>query len=88
MVALGVDAAATDPESPLQVTAEGYARAGRELGGLGLPTVIVQEGGYDLSAIGSLVAETLLGFEGEHEPGGPKAAAVESLDSLGLSRSA
>ena len=77
MVALGVDAAAGDPESPLRVTAEGYAGAGRELGGLSLPTVIVQEGGYDLSAIGSLVTETLLGFEGEHEPrqsGAPVAA--------------
>ena len=72
VVALGVDAAAGDPESPLRVTAEGYARAGRELGRLGLPTVLVQEGGYDLEAIGSLVAETLLGFEAEHEPGRPE----------------
>ena len=63
VVALGVDAAAGDPESPLEVTAAGYREAGRILGELGLPTVVVQEGGYDLATIGSLVAETLSGIE-------------------------
>ena len=63
VVALGVDAAGGDPESPLQVTAEGFRRAGRALGALGLPTVFVQEGGYDLEAIGPLVYEVLAGFE-------------------------
>jgi acetoin utilization deacetylase AcuC-like enzyme len=63
VVALGVDAAAADPESPLDVTADGYAAAGRALGALGLPTVIVQEGGYDLGSIGELVAAALTGFE-------------------------
>jgi acetoin utilization deacetylase AcuC-like enzyme len=62
VVALGVDAAAGDPESPLEVTAEGYRDAGRILGGLGLPTVVVQEGGYDLETIGPLVVETLTGL--------------------------
>jgi acetoin utilization deacetylase AcuC-like enzyme len=63
VVALGVDAAAGDPESPLQVSATGYRAAGRALGELGLPTVIVQEGGYDLATIGLLVRETLEGLE-------------------------
>jgi acetoin utilization deacetylase AcuC-like enzyme len=63
VVALGVDAAAADPESPLQVTAVGYREAGRILGGLHLPTVVVQEGGYDLATIGVLVVETLRGLE-------------------------
>jgi len=62
VVALGVDAAAGDPESPLEVTAEGYREAGRILGELGLPTVVVQEGGYDLATIGRLVVETLQGL--------------------------
>ena len=62
VVALGVDAAAGDPESPLEVTAAGFREAGRILGGLGLPTVVVQEGGYDLAAIGPLVVETLTGL--------------------------
>ncbi len=63
VVALGVDAAAGDPESPLAVSADGYRAAGRELGLLGLPTVVVQEGGYDLEAIGGLVAAALAGIE-------------------------
>jgi acetoin utilization deacetylase AcuC-like enzyme len=62
VVALGVDAAAGDPESPLEVSAAGYREAGRMLGDLGLPTVVVQEGGYDLAAIGPLVVETLSGL--------------------------
>jgi acetoin utilization deacetylase AcuC-like enzyme len=63
VVALGVDAAAGDPESPLQVSANGYRAAGRALGELGLPTVVVQEGGYDLATIGALVRATLEGLE-------------------------
>jgi acetoin utilization deacetylase AcuC-like enzyme len=62
VVALGVDAAAGDPESPLEVTAAGYREAGRILGDLGLPTVVVQEGGYDLDSLGPLVVETLTGL--------------------------
>jgi acetoin utilization deacetylase AcuC-like enzyme len=63
VVALGVDAAAEDPESPLAVTAAGYRAAGAALGALGLPTVLVQEGGYALDSIGALVRETLAGIE-------------------------
>jgi acetoin utilization deacetylase AcuC-like enzyme len=63
VVSLGVDAAAGDPESPLRVSEAGYREAGRILGALELPTVLVQEGGYDLATIGPLVRETLLGFE-------------------------
>ena len=63
VVALGVDAAHHDPESPLEVTIDGYREVGRLLGRMGLPTVIIQEGGYDLENVGPLVRETLLGFE-------------------------
>jgi acetoin utilization deacetylase AcuC-like enzyme len=56
VVSLGVDAAADDPESPLQVTAAGYARAGSLLmHEMGLPVVAVQEGGYHLPTLGPLV---------------------------------
>jgi acetoin utilization deacetylase AcuC-like enzyme len=61
VVSLGVDAAGDDPESPLLVTREGYGDAGRLLGGLGLPSVIVQEGGYHLDTIGGLVGAYLAG---------------------------
>ena len=63
VVALGVDAAAADPESPLDVSHAAFREAGRTLGTLELPTVLVQEGGYDLATIGDLVYEVLAGFE-------------------------
>ena len=63
VLALGVDAAAADPESPLQVTADGYREAGRIVGSAGLPIVVVQEGGYDLASVGKLVLATLEGIE-------------------------
>jgi acetoin utilization deacetylase AcuC-like enzyme len=63
VVPLGVDAAAGDPESPLRVTADGFREAGRIIGGLGVPTVLIQEGGYDLDTLGLLVREFLLGVE-------------------------
>jgi acetoin utilization deacetylase AcuC-like enzyme len=63
VVALGVDAAASDPNSPLAVSEDGYREAGSRLGALGLPTVLVQEGGYVLETIGPLVRATLEGFE-------------------------
>ena len=64
VVALGVDAAAGDPNAPLAVTEPGYGEAGRLLGRLGMPTVFVQEGGYVLETVGPLVRATLEGFEG------------------------
>jgi acetoin utilization deacetylase AcuC-like enzyme len=62
VVSLGVDAAPEDPESPLRVTLDGYARAGERLRSLGLPTVVVQEGGYHLDSLGALVRAFLEPF--------------------------
>ncbi len=64
VVSLGVDAAADDPESPLQISHDGYHRAGAALATLGLPTVAVQEGGYYLPTLGALVRATLAGLAG------------------------
>ena len=63
VVALGVDAGAEDPNSPLAVTADGFREAGRRLGALGLPTVVVQEGGYVLDTVGALVLAALEGLD-------------------------
>jgi acetoin utilization deacetylase AcuC-like enzyme len=63
VVALGVDAAESDPESPLRVSEVGFREGGRRLGALGLPTVLVQEGGYDLAALGGLVLAVLAGID-------------------------
>ena len=63
VLALGVDAATGDPNSPLNVTPAGYHEAGRRIGALGLPIVAVQEGGYDLPTLGGLVTATIVGLE-------------------------
>ena len=63
VVSLGVDAAVDDPAAPLMVTSEGFRTAGERLAGLRLPTVFVQEGGYDLTRLVPLVLDVLEGFE-------------------------
>jgi acetoin utilization deacetylase AcuC-like enzyme len=55
-----VDAAETDPESPLRVSEAGYRAAGRLTAALA-PTVLIQEGGYDLPTLGPLVLAVLTG---------------------------
>jgi acetoin utilization deacetylase AcuC-like enzyme len=62
VLSLGVDAAIDDPESPLNITKDGYATAGKILGSMQLPTVAVQEGGYHLDTLGALVEATLDGL--------------------------
>jgi acetoin utilization deacetylase AcuC-like enzyme len=62
VVSLGVDAAVDDPESPLRVTRDGLRATGILLGGLGVPTVAVQEGGYHLKSLGTLVVDALAGL--------------------------
>ena len=48
VISLGVDAAASDPESPLRVNGDAYRRACQRIAALA-PAVVVQEGGYDLA---------------------------------------
>lgn len=56
VVSAGWDAHHKDPLSKLKVTTDAYARLGEMYGAIGLPTVIVQEGGYSLEAIGPAAA--------------------------------
>ena len=63
VVSLGLDGAEHDPAAPLRISREGFAEAGRRIGALGLPTVFVQEGGYDLTRLVDLVLAVLAGFE-------------------------
>ncbi|QUD89616.1 histone deacetylase family protein [Phenylobacterium montanum] len=63
VVSLGVDGHEADPTDELKVTFDGFSSAGARLGRLGVPTVLVQEGGYNLDTIGSCVTTVLAGFE-------------------------
>jgi acetoin utilization deacetylase AcuC-like enzyme len=51
ILSAGWDAHRDDPLSKLAVSTEAYARIGEMYGRLGIPTLIVQEGGYSLSAV-------------------------------------
>ena len=68
VVSLGLDAAESDPESPLRVSEGGYRQAARQAAALG-PAVLVQEGGYDLAALGSLAVAALTGAAEAHGGG-------------------
>jgi acetoin utilization deacetylase AcuC-like enzyme len=61
VVSLGLDAAASDPESPLRVSPGGYRAAVARISQLG-PAVVVQEGGYDLATLGGLAVGALAGL--------------------------
>jgi acetoin utilization deacetylase AcuC-like enzyme len=55
VVSLGVDAYEDDPLGTFQLTTPDFGRVGNEIGLLGVPTVVVQEGGYAGDAIGANV---------------------------------
>lgn len=61
IVSLGVDTFHNDPISDLEVTTEGFREQGELVAQLALPTVVLQEGGYDVAAIGDNVRAFLLG---------------------------
>jgi acetoin utilization deacetylase AcuC-like enzyme len=63
VVALGLDAYEGDPLAGLAITTAGFGRIGEWLGRRGLPTVLVQEGGYLCEALGANLASFLAGFE-------------------------
>jgi acetoin utilization deacetylase AcuC-like enzyme len=52
VVALGLDTARGDPTGSWSLSAEDFARNGQLIGALGLPTLVVQEGGYRTRTIG------------------------------------
>ena len=65
VVALGLDAFEGDPFGGLSVTTPGFSRIGEAIAGLGLPTVIVQEGGYLCDELGDNLTAFLTGFGGK-----------------------
>lgn len=62
VLALGLDAFVGDPFAGLAVTTEGFGQVGRMVRGLGLPTLIVQEGGYLCPELGQNLAAVLKAF--------------------------
>ena len=63
VVALGLDASEHDPLAFLRITGDGFRRIGAAIGAVGMPTVLVQEGGYLSEYLGANLVATLAGFE-------------------------
>ena len=62
VLALGLDAFEGDPFAGLAVTTPGFGRIGRAVAAMGLPTLIVQEGGYLCPELGANLEAVLSGF--------------------------
>ncbi len=69
VVALGLDAYEGDPFGGLAVTTPGFARIAEAAAGLGLPTIIVQEGGYLCPELGDNLERFLGAFAAAHGAG-------------------
>ena len=63
VVALGLDASEHDPLAFLKITTEGFGRIGEAIAVMGMPTILVQEGGYLSAHLGANLAAALAGFE-------------------------
>jgi acetoin utilization deacetylase AcuC-like enzyme len=68
VVALGFDTHENDPLGVFKATTGGYGEMARRLAGLGLPTVLVQEGGYGTADLPRNVLSFLGAFEASHRP--------------------
>jgi acetoin utilization deacetylase AcuC-like enzyme len=64
VVSLGFDTYRLDPICDLGLTTSGYGRIGRRVADLGLPTVVIQEGGYHVPHLGANARSWLRGFQG------------------------
>jgi acetoin utilization deacetylase AcuC-like enzyme len=62
VVSLGLDTYFDDPISDLAVTPDGFERSGALVRQLGLPTVVLQEGGYATDELGENVRRWLAGI--------------------------
>ena len=62
IVSLGFDAQDGDPAANLSVDAAGFGTIGRQIAELGLPAVLVQEGGYLVERLGSNLTAFLTGM--------------------------
>lgn len=65
VVSLGLDTFAGDPISSFTLQSSDFERLGNRLGGLGLPAVLILEGGYAAQQLGVNAANVLRGFESE-----------------------
>jgi acetoin utilization deacetylase AcuC-like enzyme len=63
IIALGLDASESDPFKGFAITMEGFGRIGKAIGKLGLPTLLVQEGGYLSDELDANLTSFINGFD-------------------------
>ena len=63
VLTLGFDIYKDDPQAKVAVTSEGFGRLGNQIANLGLPTLVVQEGGYDLGTLAENVRQFFTGLD-------------------------
>lgn len=63
VVSTGVDTFRDDPLGDFNLSVDAFARVGARIAGAGLPTLFVQEGGYQVQEMGTCVANLLEGYE-------------------------
>ena len=63
VLSLGFDASEHEPLSFLRITGDGFSRAAVAIGGLRLPTAVIQEGGYSVDHLSPLLARFLEAFD-------------------------
>ena len=62
VVSAGMDIYADDPLGKIKVTTDGTIEIGKRISALGLPTIIIMEGGYNNEALGRNIIGLLGGF--------------------------
>ena len=62
IVSLGLDTFVTDPICDLSITTDGFRRCGEMVAQAGLPTIVLQEGGYDVPNLGINAQSWLVGL--------------------------
>ena len=68
VVSLGVDTFIDDPVGTFCITSDCFTSIGKVIGDAGLPTLFVQEGGYDSPELGINVCNVLQGFKETRAP--------------------
>jgi acetoin utilization deacetylase AcuC-like enzyme len=64
VLTLGFDIYKDDPQAKVSVSSPGFHRLGKAMADLGLPVLVVQEGGYDLKTLDENTRQFFTGLEG------------------------
>ena len=63
VLSLGFDIFEKDPQAMVAVSEDGFERLGKEVGAIGLPTLVVQEGGYYIEGLASNASRFFAGLD-------------------------